>query len=678
MKKTLRIGLVLSYAIIYLGFFIVLGYFIPLNETIALIIAITAIVLMFIGVIIGVILSSKMKRKYKNNIKDTMDEFSKLMDDKNIVDVQKKKINKTIKIILIEGIFLFIVSLLGGLCLTRIMFLNKEAINGFSFICLAIELVTLTHLTYALTYSTNLDDISLEPLNKEEYPGIHKIVDDVMNDLNYKSKYVIIMIDKLNFGVLLKGNVVVIMLDPTLMSLLSKEEFKATIYHEIGHCKNNDILLSKKIVNTSSKMEILISQKFVYSFVVEMFFMYFVLQYKLDLEVYNRAIQYKKEEASDNYLKEFHDEQNFINANSKISAIHYFSEIPHFSFMISNLDNVDDFNYTKTISDKFIKEFNEFNVNYHKFLNVALIERLPTHPNLKQRMEALNVKEYKINFDFDKSNDYYKEVTKLEDEVNKELLNKNRLWLENAKKYIEESRKLINKFKENNIEELSENDLGILANAYLETYEVEKAKGCYELYVTKVNDNVSAIFNLADIYNYYNDDKCIELYKKVMELNKTSIDEVVERLGLFYMRNGLEEERLKLRNSQSGMLQEYMDNMNKISNINNLNFEPYEVNDSYKEALVNIANKYDFVRKIVASKCQVKGEEASHIFIGIKFKYSRQASKMMCEVGIELDNALKSNITNKIDYEYVDITNANTPFLSKLNEDKNVNVIYKK
>ena len=55
-------------------------------------------------------------------------------------------------------------------------------------------------------------------------------------------------------------------------------------------------------------MEILISQKFVYSFVVEMFFMYFVLQYKLDLEVYNRAIQYKKEEASDNYLKEFHDE----------------------------------------------------------------------------------------------------------------------------------------------------------------------------------------------------------------------------------------------------------------------------------------------------------------------------------------------------------------------------------
>ena len=92
MKKTLRIGLVLSYAIIYLGFFIVFGYFIPLNETIALIIAITAIVLMFIGVIIGVILSSKMKRKYKNNIKDTMDEFSKLMDDKNIVDVQKKKI----------------------------------------------------------------------------------------------------------------------------------------------------------------------------------------------------------------------------------------------------------------------------------------------------------------------------------------------------------------------------------------------------------------------------------------------------------------------------------------------------------------------------------------------------------------------------------------------------------
>ena len=51
---------------------------------------------------------------------------------------------------------------------------------------------------------------------------------------------------------------------------------------------------------------------------------------------------------------------------------------------------------------------------------------------------------------------------------------------------------------------------------------------------------------------------------------------------------------------------------------------------------------------------------------------------MMCEVGIELDNALKSNITNKIDYEYVDITNANTPFLSRLNEDKNVNVIYKK
>ena len=107
--------------------------------------------------------------------------------------------------------------------------------------------------------------------------------------------------------------------------------------------------------------------------------------------------------------------------------------------MISNLENIDDFNYTKNISDNFIKEFNEFNDNYHKFLNVSLIERLPTHPNLKQRMEALNVKEYKINFDFDKSNDYYKEVTKLEDEVNKELLNKNRLWLENAKKYIEKS-----------------------------------------------------------------------------------------------------------------------------------------------------------------------------------------------------------------------------------------------
>lgn len=598
MKKALRIGLVLSYAIIYLGLFIVFGYFIPLNETIALSIAITAIVLMFIGVIIGVILSSKLKRKYKNNIKDTMDEFSKLVDDKNIADIQKKKINKNIKIVLIEIIFLFIVSLLGGLCLIRIMFLNKEAINGFSFICLAIELMTLTHLTYALTYSTNLDDISLEPLKKEEYPEIHKIIDDVMNDLKYKSKYVIILTDELNFGVLLKGNVIVIMLDPTLMSLLSKEEFKATIYHEIGHCKNNDILLSKKIVNTSSKMEILISPKFAYSFVVEMFSMYFVLQYRLDLEVYNRAIQYKKEEASDNYLKEFHDEQNFINANSKISAIHYFYEIPHFSFMISNLDNVDDFNYTKVVSDKFIKEFNEFNDNYHKFLNVALIERLPTHPNLKQRMEALNVKEYEISFDFDKSNDYYKEVIKLEDELNKELLNKNRLWLENAKKSIEESRKLIDRWKENKIEELSENDLGVLANAYLETYEITKAKECYELYITKVDDNVSAILNLADIYNYYNDDKCIDLYKKVMTLNKTAIDEVVEKLGLFYMRNGLEEERLKLRNSQSEMLQEYMDNMNKISNINNLNFEPYEVNDSYKEALLNIANKYDFVRKI--------------------------------------------------------------------------------
>ena len=57
-----------------------------------------------------------------------MDEFSKLVDDKNIVDFQKKKINKNIRIVFIESIFLFIVSLLGGLCLTRVMFLNKEAI----------------------------------------------------------------------------------------------------------------------------------------------------------------------------------------------------------------------------------------------------------------------------------------------------------------------------------------------------------------------------------------------------------------------------------------------------------------------------------------------------------------------------------------------------------------------
>ena len=678
MKKALRILLAILYAFIYLIIVLLIGYFIPLNKTITLSVTIAAIAIVFICFVIGIVLSLKNNNKFNKNIKNTFEEMSKLIDDKNIVNIQKKKLDKNIKIVLIYGIFLFIVSLLGGICLSRFLFLDKSEISGLFILCLVIELGILVHLTYALTYSTNMDDTLIASLKKEEYPEIYKIIDAVMNDLNYKAKYIITLTDDLNFSVSSKGNTIVLMLDPTLMSLLSKEEFKATMYHEIGHCKNNDILLSKKAIKTSSKMEILISEKLAFSYVVEMIFMYLIQQYRLNLEIYHQAIQYKKEEASDNYLKEFHDEQNFINANSKISAIHYFYEIPHFNFMISNLDDIDDFNYTKVISDKFISEFNEFNDNYHKFLNVALIERLPTHPNLKQRMEALNVKEYEISFDFDKSNDYYKEVIKLEDELNKELLNKNRLWLENAKKSIEESKKLIDKWKENNIEELSENDLGLLANAYLETYEITKAKECYELYITKVNDNVSAILNLADIYNYYNDDKCIELYKKAMTLNKTAIDGIVQRLGLFYMRNGLEEERLKLRDSQSEMIQEYMDNMNKINNGKNLDFEPYEINDSYKEALLDIANKYDFVKKIVVSECKIKDEETSHIFIGIKLKYSKKSFEKLNELNVELDNALKNNITNIIDYEYVDISVGNNLFAAALNKDKNVNIIYKK
>lgn len=136
------------------------------------------------------------------------------------------------------------VALLG--VLTGILLLIGGAIGGQQGLTIALIFAILMNFgSYFFSHKIVLAMYRAKELPKSQAPGIHKMVEEIAKEANIpKPKIYIVHTPHANaFATGPSPKKAVVAVTDGILSLLTKEELKGVLAHEIGHVKNRDILI---------------------------------------------------------------------------------------------------------------------------------------------------------------------------------------------------------------------------------------------------------------------------------------------------------------------------------------------------------------------------------------------------------------------------------------------------
>lgn len=546
------------------------------------------------------------ERKKFANLKG-QDIFEMLNKQKEEVDKDFFAVRKKILIKFRFSLYYsYIVCFVVFVCLATLCFPETAQVAALLGLCLCAFLGN--YLSKIFIYLKQKSIGNQRRLDRTEFAYLYQIVDDILKEENINKK--VYICDDYNESVSIAEmkKYIEIVIGLQALMMLSKEELVATIYHEIAHFQNRDTEYGQKYYKFETRMQLMTLN----SAVIQAFFFPFTTStiYNTQILQYMSTIHFEK--IADQKVLEKNKEQDLINFLAKLKAFHVYS--------FAAIDKRNIFAKEELSKDCFGEEYKTFVKFYeehkdfiHYAINNSLSPCFATHPEVNQRMEALNVKSFDIKF---------KEVNDFENEIN---LFKKRFFHESyelnneqfkidRKDYLDALDKI--KALENK-KDLSSEELLDLMTLYLNVCELSKAlEIAYTL--EKTNPKLTrAKFIIGLIEIKMNLSPKGEKYlKEIIEDKEISefLEDSYDVLGNYYLLTANVEGRDWIRERQVGGIDK-MTNFEKLSTLEQKDKLRSMEFDEIKETLIEMAKKNPLIHSIIACTKTLNNQEMTHVIL---------------------------------------------------------------
>ncbi|MBN8046708.1 M48 family metallopeptidase [Paraclostridium bifermentans] len=381
-------------------------------------------------------------------------------------------------------------------------------------------------------------------INREEYPQLFKVIDSAIEMTKAPKLDEICILDDENIGVicLLNGfgangkNVLVIGIKA--LKVLSEEELKAVIIHELAHIYNDDTKVSSKISRRLTRWNEIVYRVDEGDNIIKMILLLpFAKFYIEKLERYLDAMSQTKELLADKEVSKYMSVEIYAKATMKLEIMEKFLANPYSKLEIRSSDEALK-NYFTTLFEDFESELPNRKEQWMNQIKKRISSIYDTHPSFKERMEALGIEDfnYDINFN-DQSDDYKKEIDTLIEIKNKQWYKYlSDQWEEITKEYKEQLEIIKNYKDTDDIEKIIE-----YGEALEDLGEYEKALDFYKDIASKDKECAIAMYKVGQIMLMNNDEEGIEFIEKSVELDGSFFISAMGIITEYFLDNGMKE-----------------------------------------------------------------------------------------------------------------------------------------
>lgn len=381
-------------------------------------------------------------------------------------------------------------------------------------------------------------------LNREEHPQLFKVIDSAIEMTKAPKLDEICILDDENIGVtcLLNGfgangkNVLVIGIKA--LKVLSEEELKAAIIHELAHIYNEDTKVSSKISRRLTRWNEIVYRVDEGDNIIKMILLLpFAKFYIEKLERYLDAMSQTKELLADKEVAKYMSVEIYAKATMKLEIMEEFLANPYSKLEIRSSDEAPK-KYFTTLFEDFESELTNRKEQWMTQIKKRISSIYDTHPSFKERMEALGIEDfnYDINFN-DQSDDFKKEIDTLIEIKNKQWHKYwSNQWEEVTKEYKEQLEIIKNYKDTDDIEKIME-----YGEALEDLGEYEKALDFYKDIASKDKECAIAMYKVGQIMLMNNDEEGIEFIEKSVELDGSFFISDMGIITEYFLDNGMKE-----------------------------------------------------------------------------------------------------------------------------------------
>ena len=601
------ISISLSFVLVTLS--LLLGWFLKihiLNESIIIVLLSISLFILLIFIIINIILKIKFNKRYSNkNFRIIMEDFFNKSDNDYFTYDKSYKILKNI----IKYFYIYIIFIIVLNCLVSSFIfyfsLNKKDSSIIPYVLIIYYVIT-GLLFILIGYPKNQFGYYLNPNTFKE---IYNILEEVKNNLNYHKNINLYIYEDNNLIMSYYKGSYQLSIGIYNILFFTKDELKASFYHELGHVIYNDSYQLSKRVRLMDNINFNIHNSSV--FALSSLFTFGISNYLiLNFNIHDQIISKTLENRADDVVLKYNMNEEFISTAIKMNYFNYYTNLLEKRF--DSFENEDmSLHFYEDVIYEVFDNLDKYKERFNYYILHEYESKNQSHPCLRNRMKKMNIDSFDYhslerynNYEINKILEVFQNVTK-ENEENYKIRREN-TYLKNLE--------IVNDFEKNIYEDVY--NLALYMNSLLELKRVEDAYSISNKIIELYPNNSQAYYFRSLIkFRYYDDASGIEDFLKSCTLNKNFINYFDEAFD-FCKKMGLKDEIDYLKKEYINFTQDYIDvDYDNLSYIDNKTIiEDYKLDNEIKDKIIEIAKKHNFVRVYCVLK-KIKKDDVRIVLI---------------------------------------------------------------
>ena len=475
------------------------------------------------------------------------------------IDYEAKKLKRTITVIKIYEVFIFILYVATA-------FLAGAAGVNTSSSTILVPLWGIMCMLFKLFESNVKFDFS-EYTEEKDLPYLYALAKKAMDTNGVKGKIRIVILPDCNAGIQKFKDTYSVQVGVYMLCVLSEDELYQVFLHEFAHMAYDyKSLFDKvnKLLSFLSNNELFISRFLSASALPEVIL-------SLKTELFSTVAAIHNERYADNAIKKHGNPQAAINGLAKIGMYYFFDAEPNdYAVRFWSRDEM-----TKTPCSDYCAEFKKALLERKDFWSELYEKEIParisSHPTFKQRKEAFGCESFSVELPDDNASEYRKECNKAIEMCNEKWYNANaQTFAEQKKECYTEPLETVEKY-ESSDKQYPVDELRHVIDAYSALCRYDKAEQVCD-YIISLGEPEE-----VDSYAFYvkgslllsrYDSRGIDYMYNAIKGNHNAIEPALDEIGEFCTKMGLQKELDEYRKKSIELVQQDRDEFSKTSYIN--------------------------------------------------------------------------------------------------------------
>ncbi|MBQ9117533.1 MAG: hypothetical protein IJY04_10975 [Clostridia bacterium] len=488
-------------------------------------------------------------------------------------------------------------------------------------------------------------------VERKDYPVLYGIADRAASELGVKKRIYLVFDGSDNASIYRSERMLAVNLGVLLLDYCTEEELYQIFLHEFSHLSKDccpavkEFELAERIgMIADGELSAGASEDGVFSWISALLYRYFDLRYSFEYAIYRETSERVLERIADRAIVEHGDPQKAVNALAKSQYYRYFStdvlNLSAIELLESEVMHSDHVDITIRAFHRVRKERSEL---WDELMRKEIEPRISSHPIFRNRMQALGVEGYELEFPGDDENEFRREVRRAKDAVN---LRVSQLW---SPEMYEKRRKEDYLDLLGIVDEWLESGKAVdwdgawrvlyaLGNLKRQEDMLRFCAGLIEKYPNTVTA-ARAEFWLGDtLIKEYEKEGIAHIYRAV-DLG-VAVDAGMETVGDFCCAAGLQEELDEYRIKAREVSQKQLDVYDGLIELNDGDDVcPAEIPEELRIALHDIIEKYDTEKAVSAVYAVEKRIDGGYRSLFVLVTFEREWDDYCSDVGSEIGGA---------------------------------------